>query len=222
MSKLAYALAAAAAAISAAAASSAAATVILDVGPGDVQPQENVFFSNDSLQGPVILGVTNKTGTEARLFGGETLTAFGGGQAGVRSQDLVFDTPFTFNGLANQLLGFDLSDGALTFTASEFRVVGGTATELTLTAVDTAGGVFQQTFAIPPSGFFSLHAIDDQQIDYFSIAANGTLTDIGQVRVGGIGDVVGVIPEPATWAMMLLGFGSAGAMLRMRRRFARA
>lgn len=30
---------------------------------------------------------------------------------------------------------------------------------------------------------------------------------------------VGVVPEPATWAMMILGFGAAGAVLR-RRRFA--
>ena len=26
----------------------------------------------------------------------------------------------------------------------------------------------------------------------------------------------GVVPEPATWAMMIMGFGAAGAMLRRR------
>ena len=31
------------------------------------------------------------------------------------------------------------------------------------------------------------------------------------------GQVVGGVPEPATWAMMLLGFGSLGAVLRRRR-----
>lgn len=29
---------------------------------------------------------------------------------------------------------------------------------------------------------------------------------------------VGVVPEPGTWALMILGFGGAGAMLRQRRR----
>ena len=29
---------------------------------------------------------------------------------------------------------------------------------------------------------------------------------------------IGVVPEPATWAMMLVGFGAAGAALRRRRR----
>jgi len=36
------------------------------------------------------------------------------------------------------------------------------------------------------------------------------------------GDVTGGIPEPTTWALMILGFGGAGASLRMRRRTALA
>jgi hypothetical protein len=28
---------------------------------------------------------------------------------------------------------------------------------------------------------------------------------------------VGVVPEPATWAMMIIGFGAAGSVLRRRR-----
>jgi hypothetical protein len=217
MTKFAYAFAAAAAALSAAAASPAAATVILETGPGAVQPDENVLFNNGPVPGAEIIGVTNQTATEVTLIGGEPLSAFGG-QARVRPTDLVLNTPFTFNGFTDQLLGLDFVDAALAFTQSEFRVVRGTATQLTLTVVDTAGEVFQQTLAIPKSGFFNIQAIDGQLIDYFSIAANGTLTDIRQIRVGGVTDLIGAIPEPATWAMMLLGFGAAGAVLRTRRR----
>jgi hypothetical protein len=36
------------------------------------------------------------------------------------------------------------------------------------------------------------------------------------------GDVTGGVPEPGTWALMILGFGGAGASLRMRRRTALA
>jgi hypothetical protein len=36
--------------------------------------------------------------------------------------------------------------------------------------------------------------------------------------VNGVGAPVGGVPEPASWALMILGFGSAGAMLRGRRR----
>lgn len=37
----------------------------------------------------------------------------------------------------------------------------------------------------------------------------GTVTDVSIVQAG--------VPEPATWAMMIVGFGGAGAMLRRRR-----
>src|SRR4029079_733593 len=33
-----------------------------------------------------------------------------------------------------------------------------------------------------------------------------------------VGDFVGEVPEPATWAMMLFGFGAAGYAIRRRRR----
>ncbi|WP_337185815.1 PEPxxWA-CTERM sorting domain-containing protein [Phenylobacterium sp.] len=34
----------------------------------------------------------------------------------------------------------------------------------------------------------------------------------------GLAGSLGVVPEPATWAMMIMGFGAAGTMLRSRRR----
>ena len=83
----------------------------------------------------------------------------------------------------------------------------------------TGKKVFQQTFDLPAHGFFNARAIDGQQIDYFSIAANGTIGDVRQIRIGG---VAAGVPEPATWAMMLLGFGAAGTLLRTRRRYALA
>jgi hypothetical protein len=214
MTKVAYALAASAALLLAVAGSPAAATIVLDVGPGVLQPDENLLFNNNPTPGLTIEGVTNQTGTGVTIEGGETLTP-AGGQARLDTLDGKISTPFTFRGFANQLVGFDLTDGGLAFTETEFRIFGGTATELTLTFVDTAGEVFQQTFGIPANGFFNARTLDGQLIDYFSLAANGTIGDVRQIRIGG---VTGIVPEPATWAMMLLGFGAAGAMLRTRRR----
>jgi hypothetical protein len=191
------------------------ATVVIDTGAGALQPDENLLFNNNPAPGTTIEGWTNQTNTFVSMAGGETLVA-GGGQARLEAEDGQISSLFTFNGLANQLVGFDLSDAGLAFTSTEFRLFGGTATEATLTFIDTAGQVFQNTFAIPANGFFNAVAIDGQLIDSFSIATNGTIGDIRQIRLGGV-TAVGAIPEPGAWALMMLGFGGAGALLRRRR-----
>jgi hypothetical protein len=192
---------------------SANATIILDVGPGVLQPDENLLFNNNPTPGLVIEGVTNQTGTGVTIEGGETLTP-SGGQARLDTTDGKISSSFTYRGFANQLAGFDLTDGALAFTEAEFRLFGGTATEATLTFVDTAGEVFTQTFAILPNGFFNARAIDGQLIDYFTLSANGSIGDIRQIRIGG---VTAIVPEPGAWAMMIMGFGGVGALMRRRR-----
>lgn len=211
-------LLAAAAAISIA--SPAGAAIIIEVGPGAIQPDENVLFINNPAPGFTIEGITNQTNTLLSITGGETLRGEGG-QARLDATDGTLSTTFTFNSFADQLVGFDLANAGLAFTETEFRLFRGTATEATLTFVDTAGEVFQQTFDIPSNGFFSARAIDGQLIDYFSIAVNGTVGDVRQVRIGGV-QPTGVIPEPGAWALMILGFGGAGAALRQQRRRALA
>lgn len=93
-------------------------------------------------------------------------------------------------------------------------------------------GAFSQDFTIvaDDSGFFR-KAFTVATLDpYVATSASTTLsfvlkstTNIGnndpifdRVSLERIGTTDGV-PEPATWALMLLGFGSAGAMLRRRR-----
>lgn len=191
------------------------ATIILDVGAGVLQPDENLLFNNNPAPGATIEGWTNQTNSFVTIAGGETLTA-AGGQARLDTTDGVINSPFSYRGLSNQLVGFDLSDAGLAFAQTEFRIFGGTATQLTMTFADTAGEIFSQTFAIPANGFFNASAIDGQLIDYFSLAANGTIGDIRQIRIGGVTDIAAV-PEPMTWAMMIIGFGGTGALMRRRR-----
>ena len=52
------------------------------------------------------------------------------------------------------------------------------------------------------------------QADYFA-DGRGVLLD--NIIVNGDLAPSAAVPEPATWAMMILGFGAAGAMLRQRR-----
>ena len=200
----------------------ASATVIIGTGAGTIQPEENLLFTNNPANGTTVAGVTNQTSTSVSITGAEALVG-NGGQARLESADGLINTTFTYNGLAGQNLGVDLTNPALGFTQTEFRIfVGdGTATQATLTFRDTAGTQFQNTFDIPSNGFFNAQAVDGQQIDYFSIAANGSFQDVRQVRIGGVATVpVGVVPEPASWALMILGFGGVGALTRRRRRAA--
>jgi hypothetical protein len=198
----------------------ASAMVIIGTGAGTLQPDENLLFTNNPADGLTIQGVTNTSATGVSITGGETLVG-NGGQARVESADGLINTNFTYNGLADQTLGFDLTDPAKAFTDAEFRIfVGkGTATQATLTFVDTTGQQFQNTFNIPSNGFFNAQATNGEKINFFSFATNGSVEDVRQIRLGGFGGGSSFgVPEPASWALMILGFGGLGANLRRHRR----
>jgi hypothetical protein len=54
------------------------------------------------------------------------------------------------------------------------------------------------------------------------IVNNGGGPTALRVEMTGAADLAGGVPEPATWAMMLAGFGGVGALMRSRRRVAAA
>ena len=201
------------------AAAPAGATIIIATGPGNLQPPENVLFNNNPPNGTTITGVTNQTGASVSIRGGETLVG-NGGQARVEALDgLVNTTGSAFGGLPASQLAFDLTNPALGFTSTEFRIfVGsGTATTATLTFLDTAGQTFSNTFDILPNGFFSALATNGETIDKFSFTTNGTYQDVRQTRIGGVFTLpAGVVPEPASWGLMIMGFAGAGSLLRRR------
>jgi PEP-CTERM motif-containing protein len=77
------------------------------------------------------------------------------------------------------------------------------------------------TVGSPGSGSFTLDytatnltelEFDDFAVRYQSLGANGEGSGTGTGRL------VPPVPEPATWAMMLVGFGTAGAAMRRSRR----
>ena len=45
----------------------------------------------------------------------------------------------------------------------------------------------------------------------------GSFTQGGEVHMKNFGGLIPGIPEPASWALMIMGFGGAGAVLRRRR-----
>jgi hypothetical protein len=74
-----------------------------------------------------------------------------------------------------------------------------------------------------PANFFT----QVNQVDFYT--ANLTVTDavtgefsVASARIELIGPSAGAVPEPATWALMLVGFGITSASIRYRGRSVKA
>jgi hypothetical protein len=117
-------------------------------------------------------------------------------------------------------LSFELANNA-TFTRSVFNINAATdgSVLIRVEGLNIVGGFFQDDFTVDANGqnFFTVTSINGQLMTDISLTAiNGaTFEDVRQVRLGG-GSVVSTVPEPSTWAMMLLGFAGIGFMAYRR------
>jgi hypothetical protein len=158
-----------------------------------------------------------------------TLTALGDitGLAFARSVDPdpdvnTFGSFFTFNQRGNMLFG-----------ATDFVGSAGANTGLTLGLLNLSGDAFVHNTAI--GNFSCCNSFNPFDVLTGFDGGNGDNSLnmawlIGDLAMGhsavinyayvvgdNIGTVGGGVPEPATWAMMILGFGGIGATLRRRR-----
>ena len=123
-------------------------------------------------------------------------------------------TEFTGNFTGTPILGFDFADGLLRISnvsAWSYGVVG----DMTMTFQDRVNP-FTAVSLVSSSGFFSLSQANFSVVDgrlafasgFFSAAQNATMT----LRL----DSAAAVPEPAAWAMMIVGLGLMGTALRRR------
>ena len=96
-----------------------------------------------------------------------------------------------------------------------------TITNLTMTWMDgdfnASGGPFPETNFI----LSALSTLSSTRFDGFTSGAvknNGATTGQATFNVGPIAVPFAAVPEPSTWAMLIVGFGGVGAMARSRRR----
>ena len=178
-------------------------------------PEQNVLLSNDTT-GTFIVGLTNQTNTPVLFTGdGEDLTDPPNGQARIEAVDGAFD-----------FLLIALQNPALFFTKVEFNLNADDDGDVTITAIDHLGASFSEVLTLDANGENRINVFSSatQAIRLVRIESSGDIEDISQVRVEGRPGFVGPnptgnpIPEPATWAMMVLGFGASGALMRHRRR----
>ncbi len=198
----------------------ASAAVVIQQSSSFVMPEENVQLDTDITPGDNILrGTTNQTSSTVVFRStSDDLLSSPQGQAKIEPIGTGAN-----DGLGN--LSFSLENGS-TFTSAEFNILASVGGMVTLTAFDAANMIIQSVTnpliaTVDASGqnFFGFLADSSTPISSITIQALGgtQIASVGQFRVGGI-STAGAVPEPATWAMMLFGFGILGASMRRKAR----
>lgn len=193
---------------------------IVQVDPSSIQG-DNVLFGGQDQTGATVFGSTQGGTTVAftgTTLGGGTILRASGGQASLTG-DLDAATAEPNDTLALTQISFGLQGGGL-FDEVELNLFGTNGATADFTLTDDAGQVFTFSNIALSNGENRLgfEAILGQQIANVSFAlTSGTITDVRQVRLG-VSQPVGGIPEPASWALMMAGFGLTGAALRRPRR----
>jgi len=187
-------------------------------GPGDPAcPQTNANVNVDTVTGNTVTGWLNDDHSATLTFTSteEILVGDGSGQATVSADDDLLNTAVTF-----QL------DNGLTFNTITWNLepLSGNnpdeATSVTIWYTPADGGS-PTSYLISGNGqnFRGLYGDAGEQISSITWggyeASGDGIDSIRQVRLG-IGGP-GAVPEPATWAMLLFGFGAVGATLRSRK-----
>lgn len=201
---------------------SPAAADIVQVSASSIQGN-NVLFNQGGQQNANIVNglLNNDASTQVDFQGsnGAILRASRGQASITGALDPSTNNPndtIALNGFT-----FDLADGS-TFNNAEFNLFGGSATGVNFTLTDNAGDLFNFSNALGNgSNRFGFQAIAGQSIRNITFATvGGGIQDVRQVRVGMTATPVGpdAVPEPATWAMMLGGFGILGGAMRRRNR----
>jgi hypothetical protein len=127
-------------------------------------------------------------------------------------------TVFTASGAALTNLTFEILTG---FSAAEFNLENGTASSFVISLTDSAGDIFNQTVSkLQGSNIFDIIALAGTTYTSATLVSTGDggFADFKQLRV--VPAITSAVPEPGTWALMLLGFGGMGFSMRRRRRVA--
>jgi PEP-CTERM motif-containing protein len=198
-------------------AEAARASIVFDFSPPfPPNPDQHVKFDDPSLivSGMTVQGSIDLPSVVFNMSGLESL-AVSGGQSVVSSTDDGFTWLLFQPALAN--VGFDAFEANL----EVFKPRGGGAVtgNVLVFVTDTNGVTQSQSHVVSSNGsnFFNLLATDSQRIRSVLIESDADLSDIRQIRVGGVTENIQPtqVPEPAT--LMLVGSGLVVVARRLRR-----
>ena len=166
--------------------------------------------------GPVVSGFVNQEGSDVTFdaLGTGNLSINGSGEAIIDGDPLLEALKVTFEHSWSSVT-FDFESPTHqqdpNFDVSNFTLL------VNGTTLFSVGAVPSCTFCLVANGSnkFIITAGDSVAgISTLEYHFDPAIQQAKQFRVLGVGPV---IPEPATWAMMIMGFGGIGAMLRHRR-----
>lgn len=189
----------------------ATAAIVVATGAPGVNTDENVLFKNLGPSGTIVTS-TNKD-TLVTFTGDEILDATAGGQAKITGADGDLTT-----------LNFFLTDPAATMSAVEFSLSrpNGRSAEDALATIrffDQFG--VATTFENAPlntgQSWFAAYVTMQSAISRVEISTSAAIRDVRHVRIT-TANAAAAVPEPASWLMLIIGFGMAGAAMRRRHR----
>lgn len=199
-----YKLAAAALLVGTSVPASAAITICLGGGCA-AQPGSNVLL-NTGQSGTTVAGTLNNMAGTVSLTSTESLTLPANGAARVSATDGVLNNPLTFTFNDGLISALEFNINALTNGDVFFTFAGGDSDGQVTTLYDL--GRNGENFFNAFNGTFKSVTL--------TFTNGATVQDVRQFRLG-VAPSAPAVPEPATWAMMLLGFGAIGFGMRRRR-----
>ena len=185
-------------------------------------------FGAPTNQGTIGYNI-NLLDTNGSLYG--LVTQTGGPSAFFTGSNLYFDLdPATRSGSD---LGFEISlggvnafipgvTGSVSLASALFAVASTTSDGLTTLEFSLDNSLFNSAIAglsyNPAVTFSGDNRLNLSQSLSYSVAGGQAFYGTARLGTFSTAAVAGAVPEPATWAMMLLGFGAMSVSLRRRRR----
>jgi hypothetical protein len=164
---------------------------ILIVDANNPQVDENVLFNEVDLitTGTTVQGVTNSSGVVVNFVGMEQLTTAALGQARIEALTGTFDS-----------LTVELEAPDATYTSLIFNLNAEADGQATIRVFEDDATLTEASFDIGQNGenFFTVTAVNNQRIASVEITTTAQLSDVAQVRVGGV-----IVPEPAAMKLAL-------------------